>query len=232
MIALGGSLLSGKSFELIKKWKLDLVDLFESVVNKGVKIFIVVGGGKLARDSIKKSIDEGINDKFKLDLVGIDATRKNAIELISVFSDSNIKINQDVPKTVEEGLISFENNEVTVMGGTVPGHTTDTVAISIGKELDSKLVIVATNVSHVFTSDPRHNPNAEAIESMSLNELGALTGVGSEISPGSSFAVDPVAVSIAIEGNLPLVILDGHDVENLSKAMSGESFEGTQVYGS
>jgi uridylate kinase len=230
VIALGGSLLSGKSFDELESWKFGLVNLVESVIDKGMKIFIVVGGGKLARENIKKSIDNGVDDAFELDLIGIEATRKNAIEVIKLFSDSNINLNQEIPKTIEEGIRYFENKDVVVMGGTVPGHTTDTVAIKIGNELNSKMVIVATNVSHVFTSDPRHNSDAEPIESMPLGDLGALTGVGNEINPGSSFAVDPIGVSIAIEGNLPLVILDGHDVENLSKAIIGESFEGTRVY--
>jgi uridylate kinase len=66
---------------------------------------------------------------------------------------------------------------------------------------------------------------------MTLKGLGILSGVGKEIEPGSSFAVDPVGVEIAIENNLPLVILDGHGVDNLRKAIRGESFIGTEVYG-
>ena len=118
------------------------------------------------------------------------------------------------------------------MGGTVPGHTTDTVAIKMAKELNSKLVVIATNVSHVYTSDPRVDSNAIPLERITLEELGVLSNVGKPIQPGSSFAVDPVGVGIAIENNLPLVILNGHDVENLRKAIYGENFNGTMVNGS
>ena len=118
------------------------------------------------------------------------------------------------------------------MGGTVPGHTTDTVAIKMAKVLKSKLVVIATNVSHVYTSDPRVDSNAIPLEKITLEELGSLSGVGKPIQPGSSFAVDPIGVGIAIENNLPLVILNGHDVENLRKAIYGENFKGTMVYGS
>jgi len=231
VIALGGSLLSGKKFEELESWKLQFVNLMESIIEIGVKIVIVVGGGKLARDNIRQARLNGVSDKFELDIIGIEATRGNAKEITTFFSNSNIIINSEIPEKIEDGIISISNHDIVVMGGTIPGHTTDTVAIKVGTKLNSKMVIIATNVTHVYTSDPRINSNAKPIESMTLKELGILSGVGKEIEPGSSFAVDPVGVEIAIENNLPLVILDGHGVDNLRKAIRGESFIGTEVYG-
>ena len=83
----------------------------------------------------------------------------------------------------------------------------------------------------MFTDDPRKNPNSKKIKSMSLDELGLLSGVGKPIKPGSSFAVDPIGVAVAISANLPLVILNGDDVANLRKAIQGGPFEGTKVKG-
>ncbi len=231
VIALGGSLLSGKELEELESWKLQFINLIESIVETGIKIVIVVGGGKLARKNITQARLNGISDSFELDLIGIEATRENAKEIITFFSNSNIIINSEIPENIEEGMSSINDKNIIVMGGTIPGHTTDTVAIKMGTKLNSKMVIIATNVTHVYTSDPRINPNAKPIERMTLNELGILSGIGNEIQPGSSFAVDPVGVKIAIENNLPLVILDGHGVDNLRKAIRGESFNGTEVYG-
>ena len=231
VIALGGSLLSDEDSDKIESWKINFVNLISSIINLGMNVLIVVGGGKLARRNISKAKENGINDKFELDLIGIEATRENAKEIINLFSNIQ-NLNKTVPKSIEDGSISFRNYDLTIMGGTVPGHTTDAVAIKMAKELNSKLVVIATNVSHVYTSDPRVDPNASPIEKISLNELGILSGVGKPIQPGSSFAVDPVGVGIAIENNLPLVILNGHDVDNLRKAIYGERFKGTMVHGS
>ena len=231
VIALGGSLLSDDNLDKLETWKIDFIKLINSIIDLENKVFIVVGGGKLARKNISKAKEMGIKDKFELDLIGIDATRENAKSIIKLFTNFRI-INENVPKSIDEGLDSFNNFNLTIMGGTVPGHTTDTVAIKMAKVLKSKLVVIATNVSHVYTSDPRVDSNAIPLEKITLEELGSLSGVGKPIQPGSSFAVDPIGVGIAIENNLPLVILNGHDVENLRKAIYGENFNGTMVYGS
>jgi len=231
VIALGGSLLSDEDSDKIESWKINFVNLISSIINLGMNVLIVVGGGKLARRNISKAKENGVNDKFELDIIGIEATRENAKEIINLFSKIQ-NLNKTVPKSIGDGSISFQNYDLTIMGGTVPGHTTDTVAIKMAKELNSKLVVIATNVSHVYTSDPRVDANASPIEKISLNELGILSGVGKPIQPGSSFAVDPVGVGIAIKNNLPLVILNGHDVDNLRKAIYGERFKGTMVHGS
>ena len=231
VIALGGSLLSDEDSDKIESWKINFVNLISSIINLGMNVLIVVGGGKLARRNISKAKENGMNDKYELDIIGIDATRENAKEIINLFSNIQ-NLNKTVPKSIEDGSISFQNYDLTIMGGTVPGHTTDAVAIKMAKELNSKLVVIATNVSHVYTSDPRVDANASPIEKISLNELGILSGVGKPIQPGSSFAVDPVGVGIAIKNNLPLVILNGHDVDNLRKAIYGERFKGTMVHGS
>ncbi|MAO69570.1 MAG: UMP kinase [Euryarchaeota archaeon] len=231
VIALGGSLLSDDNLDKLETWKIDFIKLINSIIDLENKVFIVVGGGKLARKNISKAKEMGIKDKFELDLIGIDATRENAKSIIKLFTNFRI-INENVPKSIDEGLDSFNNFNLTIMGGTVPGHTTDTVAIKMAKVLKSKLVVIATNVSHVYTSDPRVDSNAIPLEKITLEELGSLSGVGKPIQPGSSFAVDPIGVGIAIENNLPLVILNGHDVENLRKAIYGENFKGTMVYGS
>jgi len=231
VIALGGSLLYKESLIELESWKVKLVDLVRDVIDLGMKIVFVVGGGKLARENIIAAKNQGISEKFELDLVGIEATRKNASEILELFSNAKIQINQKIPKEIHEGISCFNNSKVIVMGGTVPGHTTDAVAIRMGKELKSKMVIIATNVTHVYTKDPRFDSNASPIESMTLLELGILSGVGEDIQPGSSFAVDPVGVSIAIENNLSLAVLDGSNIENLRKAICGDVFEGTLVSG-
>ncbi len=232
VVALGGSLLHKESTIEKEVWESELIKLIKDIVELGMKIVIVVGGGKLARENINNAKKQGISEKYELDLVGIDATRKNASEILQLISILNIGKNQKIPEDIEEAILLSNISEITVMGGTKPGHTTDAVAIGVGKELKSGRVIIATNVSHVYTKDPKIDSTATPIEKMTLMELGILSGVGKEIKPGSSFAVDPVGVKIAIENNLTLAILDGSNIENLRKAICGDVFEGTLVSGS
>ena len=140
VIALGGSLLSSDESDKINLWKIDFVNLINSVLDSGVKIFIVVGGGKLARKNIAKAKNDGIVDEFQLDLIGINATRENARDVIKSFENVQ-NLNKNVPKSIDDVLISFGNYDLTIMGGTVPGHTTDTVAIKLAKEINSKLAL-------------------------------------------------------------------------------------------
>ena len=55
VIALGGSLLSDDNLDKIENWKIDFVKLINSIIDLGNKVFIVVGGGKIARKNITKA---------------------------------------------------------------------------------------------------------------------------------------------------------------------------------
>jgi uridylate kinase len=115
------------------------------------------------------------------------------------------------------------------MGGTVPGHTTDTVAVKLAAKVHARHCIIATNVAHVYTKDPRHHDDAEALTEMTLKELGEIVGVGTPLEPGASTVVDPVAVGVAMEAGLDLAVLDGRDVRRLDDALEGKYFEGTII---
>ena len=64
---------------------------------------------------------------------------------------------------------------------------------------------------------------------MTLEELGAITGVGSSLAPGASAVVDPVAVAVAMDAGLDLAVLDGRDLSRLDDALEGKLFEGTVI---
>ena len=89
-------------------------------------------------------------------------------------------------------------------------------------------MIIATNVSHVYTADPRKNDDAEPIESLTLTELQNITGKEA-LGPGQSAAVDPIAVNWAIECGLRIGVLDGRDIRRIEDALEGRPFEGTLV---
>ena len=115
------------------------------------------------------------------------------------------------------------------MGGTRPGHTTDNVAIRLAIEAGAARCLIATNVSHVYTSDPRVDPGAHTIDSMTLSELQEIVGPPVHGKAGGSGVIDPIGVQAAIDHSLPLAVLDGREIQRIADALAGNSFIGTQV---
>ena len=228
VVALGGSLLRPEEAEARTVWMGRLRQLMVHLEGNGRRIGLVVGGGLPAREGIELA-KTTISDAHRLDEVGIAATRLNATVLQQVLLDIGCDVAPIIPHTIDEARGLLERHHILVMGGTVPGHTTDTVAEKLAAVVHARHCIIATNVSHVFSKDPRHHDDAEAFAEMTLEELGAITGVGSSLAPGASAVVDPVAVAVAMDAGLDLAVLDGRDLSRLDDALEGKLFEGTVI---
>jgi len=228
VVALGGSLLRPEEAAARTMWMGQLRQLMVHLEGNGRRIGLVVGGGLPAREGISL-VKDTISDREKLDQIGIAGTRLNATVLQQVLADIGCDVAPTVPQTIEEARKLLEHHHIVVMGGTVPGHTTDTVAVKLAARVHARHCIIATNVSHVYTRDPRHHDDAEALTEMTLHELGEIVGVGTPLEPGASAVVDPVAVQVAMDAGLDLAVLDGRDVRRLDDALEGNLFEGTII---
>ena len=225
IIALGGSLLYGDHD--IKTWLGQLRQTIVHFEGNGRKIGLVVGGGKPAREGIHLA-SHLVSDRQKLDEIGIAATRLNATLLQTMLAEIGCNVANIIPTTTNNAAELFETFDIVVMGGTKPGHTTDAVSVAFARDAGSAHVIIATNVSHIYTADPRKNDDAEPIESLTLTELQNITGKEA-LGPGQSAAVDPIAVNWAIECGLRIGVLDGRDIRRIEDALEGRPFEGTLV---
>jgi len=228
IVALGGSLLRPEEAGARSVWMGQLRQLMVHLEGNGRKIGLVVGGGLPAREGIDL-VRELITDPHRLDQVGIAATRLNATVLQQLLLDIGCDVAPRIPHTIEEARSLLDGHCIVVMGGTVPGHTTDTVAVKLAAVVHARHCIIATNVSHVFTKDPRHHADAEALTELTLAELSNIVGVGKPLEPGASAVVDPVAVEAAIAAGLDLAVLDGRDVSRIDDALDGKPFEGTLI---
>jgi len=225
IIALGGSLLYGDHD--VKTWLGQLRQTIVHLEGNGRKIGLVVGGGKPARDGIQLAKDL-VSDRFKLDEIGIAATRLNATVLQTMLAEIGCNVSNIIPTTTDEAASLFESFDIVVMGGTKPGHTTDAVSVAFARDAGAAHVIIATNVSHVYTADPSTNEDAEPIETLTLKELQEITGKEA-LGPGQSAAVDPIAVNWAIDCGLRIGVLDGRNIRRIEDALEGRPFEGTLV---
>ena len=226
--ALGGSLIKLNEQEKCEKWIRDLAKCMLELNSRGFKVGIVIGGGIVARQAIS-SVKNIITDSELLDNIGISATRLNATLIQQVFNYSGIDTNKKIPIDIESATKLLEQHPVVVMGGTVSGQTTDTVAVELSNSVNAKRCVIATNVSHVYDKDPRMNDDAKIIESISLKDLGIISGVGKKLEAGSSKVVDPIAIERAIEGHMPLCVVNGWELEQFMAAMNGGDFNGTNV---
>ncbi|MBE56863.1 MAG: UMP kinase [Euryarchaeota archaeon] len=224
VLALGGSLLRPEESER-HAWLSTLANLISQCENP---VGIVVGGGAPAREAIElaKPI---VEDVASLDEIGIAATRLNASIVAQVLQGAGVDVCVGIPSDVASAARGLETHHVVVMGGTRPGHTTDNVAIRLAIECGAARCLIATNVSHVYTSDPRIDSGAQSIEKMTLSELQQIVGPPIHGQAGGSGVIDPVGVQAAIDHHLPLAVLDGRDIERIANALAGNSFIGTHV---
>ena len=227
IVALGGSLLRPEEAEMRSIWLGQLKQMVVHLEGNGRKLGIVVGGGLPAREAINLA-KETFSDSYRLDTVGIAATRLNATILQQSLLDIGCNVSPIIPISTDEASKLLESHNIVVMGGTTPGHTTDAVAVSLARDCGAPHCIIATNVSHIHDSDPRANPEALPIEELTLSELAEITGTQA-LNPGESAAVDPIAVKWAMDASIKLAVLDGRDLQRIEDALEGKPFVGTLV---
>ena len=154
VIALGGSLLRPEESENRKTWFGKLRQLAVHIEGNSRKLGIVVGGGLPAREGIELARNL-ISDTDRLDEVGIAATRINATIIQQILIDIGCNVAPSIPHNTVDAAQYFDQYNIVVMGGTIPGHTTDAVAISLARDCGARDCIIATNVSHIFDKDPK-----------------------------------------------------------------------------
>lgn len=189
-----------------------------------VRIFVVTGGGRTARCYIDMGRELGGSDAL-LDGMGIGITRVNAMLLLAALG-----MNIPVPHTIEEAMKAMESHRIVVMGGTVPGHTTDAVSALLAERSKAARFVNATAVDGVYSADPAKDPNAQRYDRMSFAELEAICGRRAH-KPGPHVVLDPEAVRVLSMCRMRTIVVDGTDLESLRDAILGTGFKGTLVEG-
>lgn len=215
--------------EINETWLMSVSKAIYNSATSEKKIGIVIGGGWLARNSIEKAKKSGLTDTYNLDLIGIDSTRKNAELFRNKLEKMGADVNEKIPTTIKEAAQLLESHSIVIMGGTVPGHTTDTVSISLAVESGSDNCTIVTNVDFVYDQAPQNNPNAIPFEIMNLSQLQAIVGPPEHKGAGPNVVIDPIGVQVAIEQGIALSLLNGNKIENLSNRLSGKPFLGTII---
>lgn len=221
VLSLGGSVLirdEGDTAYLRKLAKI-LIGL-----SKTYKLFIVTGGGRIARYYIGAGRDLGADESF-LDELGIEVTRLNARLLITALGDHACHV---PPRNYDEALHSARTHSIVVMGGVSPGITTDAVSALLAERAKARRLVNATSVDGAYTADPKKDPGAKRIPRMTHKELVALVS-SAPAGAGPNIVFDPVGAKVLERSRISLTIVDGRDLANLREAIEGGKCVGTLV---
>ena len=193
------------------------VDIFKQLRSEGYRVVVVTGGGRTARTFINTARELGATESF-CDIIGIEATRLNAELLIAGLGE---EASSNVPTSVDKLIEAADRGKVVVLGGLIPGQSTDAVAAMTAELLSASLLIKATDVDGVYSADPKKDAKAKKLDKVTYSELRRLSMRG-ELGAGGYQLFDPSAIRFIERSSISTVILDGRDPTNILKAVRGE----------
>ncbi len=191
--------------------------------DKSRKVILVTGGGAPARvyqDAYRRVVQHA--DAKEQDWIGIAATHLNGTLVRAIFAD----LCQDPLVTDPTAPISFAG-QVLVAAGWKPGFSTDTDAVYLAERFGAKKVVNLSNIAKVYTADPKTDPTATPIDTISWTEFRMM--VGETWTPGKNVPFDPIASKRAAEIGLQVVCSDGRNIKNTLAILQGEVFFGTII---
>ena len=225
VISLGGSIVApgGVDEDFLRGFKA-LIGEFLARDDKQ-RFILVVGGGGPARawqNAYRALCPSPLDDQA--DWIGIMATRLNAQLVRAVLGEW---CTQDVvyDPTQVEPLIG----RVLVAAGWKPGFSSDYDAVLLAERFQANVLINLSNIERVFTSDPKKNPDAKPIDTISWADFCAM--VGEDWVPGKSVPFDPIASKHAAKIGLKVICAAGKNLPNLKSILLGEAFIGTLIGG-
>lgn len=221
VLSLGGSILTRDEGDT--DYLKNLSKMLVSVSSEH-KLFIVTGGGRIARYYIRTARGLGADESY-LDEMGIEVTRLNARLLIAALG---AKACHTVPKDCDDALHAGMTCPIVVMGGVSPGITTDAVSALLAERVKARRLVNATSVDAAYTADPEKDPKATRIPRMTHKELiGLVSSAPSGAGPNAVF--DKIGAEVLERTKISLAIVHGRDLPNLKAALEGKAFKGTLV---
>ena len=201
---------------------MEYVKLFSGLVGER-HLVVVTGGGEIARQYIKSAREMDVSESM-CDHLGILASRLNARLLADGLGEYAFP---EIPTTIEELKHYFASGKIVAMGGLTPGHSTNAVAAIAAETVGADMLVNATDVDGVYSSDPAKDEGAKKLEKVTVPELTAILSTV-QMKAGSYDLMDPLALRIIARSKLRTVIVNGRNPANVSKALRNERI-GTEI---
>ena len=221
VVSIGGSVLAP---DLDPARVAAYAEAIERLVTDGCEVGVVVGGGGVAREYIGTARDLGANE-VQLDQLGIGVTRLNARLLIAALGQ---QATLSPAEDYDEAAGALRRDEVSVMGGVMPGQTTDAVAAEFAEAVDADLLVYATSANGVYDADPNVVPDAEQYGRLTPRELVDIV-VPMSRDAGASAPVDLLAAKLIDRADLRSIVLDGTDPSAIVDAVLEGNHGGTDI---
>lgn len=222
----GESLMGEKQYGIDPKMLKHYAGEIKKVVDKGVEIAIVIGGGNIFRGM--SGPESGI-DRVQGDYMGMLATVMNSMALQSSLEHNGVQtrlLSAIEMKEIGEPYIRrravrhLEKGRVVIFGAGTgnPYFTTDTAASLRAIEIEADVVLKGTRVDGIYTADPEKDKTATKYDTLTFDEV---------YSKGLN-VMDMTAFTLCNENKLPIIVFDINTPDNLLKLMEGEKL-GTLV---
>ncbi len=218
--------LSGESFSTQGKLGIDfeivrqVAEQIKLCHQSGIEIAVVIGGGNLFRGQAAES--SGM-DRATADYMGMLATIMNAMALQNACESINLitRVQSAIEmKSIAESYIRrkamrhLEKNRIVIFAGGTgnPYFTTDTTAALRATEIGCEVILKATKVDGVYDADPNKVSDARRFKSISYME-----SIQRRLK-----VMDTTALTLCMENNIPIIVFDIFQENNLQKLISGE----------
>ena len=218
--ALAGDAHHGFSDEEVTRVALEV----KKVVDKGIQVGVVIGGGNFWRGRSSNEMD-----RVKADQIGMLATVMNCIYAADAFRRAGMKCRITSPYAIgdvtelyvrdkaieylEQGYVVF------YAGGTShPYVSTDMAAVLRAIETKCDAILSAKAIDGVYDSDPKVNPDAKKYDTMKMSDI-----VDQKLG-----VIDLASAVLAMENHMPMLLFGLSEKDSIVRAVSGEKI-GTMV---
>ncbi|MDF2820691.1 MAG: kinase [Clostridiales bacterium] len=224
LLKLSGEALAGeKKIGFDEDTVIKVANQIKQVVDSGVEVAIVIGGGNFWRGRTSENID-----RTKADQIGMLATIMNGVYVSEIFRTLGMDTKIFTPFKVGAVTELFskdlaikalnEGHVVFFAGGTGhPYFSTDTGASLRAIEIEADAILAAKAIDGVYDSDPKKNPNAKKYDEISMQEVLAQR----------LQVADLTSIVMCLENKMPMLVF-GLDDESIINTANGK-FNGTRV---
>lgn len=222
----GEALMGNQQYGIDPERLQDYASEIKSIVDRGVEVAVVIGGGNIFRGVSGVS---GGMDRVQGDYMGMLATVINGLALQSALENegvqtrlqSAIKMNEVAePFIRRRATRHLEKGRVVIFGGGTgnPYFTTDSAAVLRAIEIEADVILKGTRVDGIYTSDPEKDTSATKFDFITFDDV---------LKKGLK-VMDTTAFTLSQENELPIIVFDMNAKGNLLKVVSGENV-GTKV---
>ncbi|MGP1567090.1 MAG: UMP kinase [Peptoanaerobacter stomatis] len=218
LLKISGEALSGdKGFGFDEEMLKSVAISIKKILNEGVEVAIVVGGGNFFRGRTGKNMD-----RAQADYIGMLATVMNSLALqsyleaegVSTRVQTSIEMRQVAEPYIRRRAIRHLSRKRVVIfsaGTGSPFFSTDTAAALRAVEIGADVLLLAKNVDGVYDSDPAINPNAKKYDK--LTYMGVLSQ--------NLKVMDLSAITLCMDNKLPLYVFSLKNTDNMVRVIEG-----------